>query len=218
MRQLPGTLIDGDGRGSDGPLAIGKLSRGSSGRQEFWNAWEASLAILAESALYGSTDSGAGLRLVERRWILVDHPLKDVEHRVARTKKCRLSCQHLVHDSGQRELVAARVDFIGLAQCLLGRHVAGRAHQRRVCRQRCPIDLFELGNAEVQHLDELRKGTVSAQKDVPWLQISMHHTRAMRRGQRLADLRSQRQRLRQRQDSLTPKQRRQIFAVEKLHH
>ena len=86
---------------------------------------------LGQRAADHAVDRGHGRRAGERRRLLVERGVQDLDDVAAAER--RAAREHLEQDGARREQIAARVD--GLARHLLGRHVARRAHHHPGARQ-----------------------------------------------------------------------------------
>ncbi len=104
--------------------------------------------------------------------------------------KRRRAREHLVQNDAHRIQICAVID--GLAARLLGRHVFGRAHHGVEPRERLLVRArlldFHLGDAEIEHLDEVIAAIFGDQHDVVWLQIAMHDAGGVGSRQRVGDL------------------------------
>ena len=99
----------------------------------------------------------------------------------------RLAGEEVVADAAQRIEVRAPVHI--LAESHLGRHVGRRPGDEARLREVCPPARGHvLHEAEVHDLYEVRLAPVSAEKDVPWLDVAVHEARAVRFGERAARL------------------------------
>jgi hypothetical protein len=105
-----------------------------------------------------------------------------------------------------------------LALALLGAHVRGRADDQagaRLVRLRSAV-AGELGDAEVEHLDEVLVVAADDEIDVLGLEVAVDDALLVRRRQRRAALGHDGQRVLERQPGATDA-RRQRLAVEELH-
>ena len=117
--------------------------------------------------------------------------------------------QQLVGDDADRVDVAARVD-LG-AEELLGRHVAGRAHDLAHLRQRRGIDARD---AEIADLD----APVVVDQDVRGLDVAVHDALLVRVAQPVEELADHLPDLLQREVRLLLHVLEQRLAVHQLHH
>ncbi len=150
------------------------------------------LRILGETAFDDPAHGGGGLRrrLRERLRLLANDRHERLGARLP--LEGALARGHLVEDRAERELVRAEVHR--LPARLLGRHVAGRAHDRSRFGRRGDRGrkdggvlgrrLGQLGQAEVEDLDV----AVLRDHQVLGLQVPMDDAGAMRLGQSLGDL------------------------------
>ena len=133
-------------------------------------------------------DSGPQSR--DRFGIVVEHGRERVDARVL--LECAPARGHLVEDGSERELVRPEID--GLPSRLLRRHVAGGADdvsgERRRGRFRgglCPLARVALkgaGEAEIHDLDE----PFPRDHDVGRLQVAVHDSGVVGRGEPVGDL------------------------------
>jgi hypothetical protein len=126
----------------------------------------------------------------------------------------------VVEHAAQRVQIAAVIDVAGAA-ALLGRHVHGRAHDRRGVRLHLAVGVVrQLGDAEVEDLGALAAGdlAVGDQEDVLGLEVAVDDAAAVRGVQRRGDLAQQPQRLLGRQPTVPLEPRVEGLALEELHH
>ena len=122
---------------------------------------------------------GVGAREAQGRGLLLY--VLEGERRRRRRLEGRVAGEHLVENHAEAVDVGARIDVV--VGALLGRHVARRADQRaglgeRVERARGV--LLQLGDAEVQHLDEQRVVVVAREDDVRGLEVAVDDAAAVR--------------------------------------
>ncbi len=124
--------------------------------------------------------------------------------------------QHLVGHHAERIDVGATIH--GATRGLLGRHVARVAEGHAQAGGRgVALGLDQLGQAEIEQLDEARPTPARGQEDVARAQIAMHVAHRVRLHQRLAELG---QHVHDGPDGLRPGARQQVgqrLAVEQLH-
>ena len=98
--------------------------------------------------------------------------------------------EHLEEDHAQRIDVGAVVD-VGPTLALLGRHVVGRSHDGAGARlvRREVVGVRQLGQAEVQHLDEVLDAVALDEEDVLWLEIAVDDAVAVGGVEGVRDLR-----------------------------
>src|SRR6478735_3207217 len=118
-------------------------------------------------------------------WRLV-HMLREDAHEVVGIER-QATAGQLIKNHTERVNVTAMID--GLPRGLLGGHVVWRAEHRACARElRAFRGRRDLGDAEVQNLDEIALPAAIDQENVVRLQITMNDVRGMRGGQTLGDL------------------------------
>ena len=120
--------------------------------------------------------------------------------------------QHLEEHHAEAVEIAAPVELA--AAQLLGAHVFGRAEEHAGAGQG---HAAHLGDAEVEHLDELVVAPARHQHHVRGLEIAMHHAAGVRLGERFADLRGDVDRARRRQTARLLDGVPEVAPVEMLH-
>ena len=131
-----------------------------------------------------------------------------------RRRERQLARQHLEQRAAEREDVGAPVD--GRSRRGLGRHVAGRADDRRLERLRHLELAGGARHTEVEHLD-VRVVAATDEHDVRRLQIAVHDVARMRDGDGLGDAPSDLERGDDRQRGRRLEHRRQRLAIDELH-
>ena len=114
------------------------------------------------------------------------------------TAEQRLTAEQLVHDRAERVDVAALIDRH--AAGLLGRHVRGRADHRAGRGLKADVLVVavdQLGDTEVEQLDQLAAIRGRRDHDVVGLEIAVDHADGVRGAEPIADLHEHRERARQ---------------------
>jgi hypothetical protein len=140
-----------------------------------------------------------------------DHELEQ------RAAERRPTGAQLVDHAAERVDVGPVID-LGRIDTLLRRHVKGRAKHVAALGQARRHGGDELGNAEIEDLDQLAAGLGGDQVDVPRLEVAVDHIGGVGGVQREAELPADVEDERERQASLAVEPRRQALAVQVLHH
>ena len=133
----------------------------------------------------------------------------------------RLTAEDEVESDPDRPDVGPVVD---LARELLGRHVAGRAEEVGLRRERRDLGADErparngLGQAEVQHLHDVLAAAHLCQEQVRRLDVAMDDACLVRLGERIASLEDVAERLLDGERALAGDLRPEVHSREPLHH
>ncbi|MFM2417005.1 MAG: hypothetical protein RL385_1728 [Pseudomonadota bacterium] len=108
----------------------------------------------------------------------VQHRVNELRHTFAR--KRRHASDELVKDGTQRPDVCATVQVL-VGTELLGRHVQRRSHKGRRARELAPRTVvgLQLGNAEIEHLEQWSAALTAGKEEVLRLEIPVHDAQAM---------------------------------------
>jgi hypothetical protein len=109
---------------------------------------------------------------------------------------------------------------VGIPLRLLGRHVAGGAEQLAGAGDRGAglVGVEQLGDPEVEHLDEVGAVAAPGEEQVRGLEVAVDDVAGVRRREAAAGLDDERDRAPDRQRARAREQGRQILAFEVLHH
>ena len=152
----------------------------------------------------------------------LDRPLRQVLDQdlpVALADERHAPDEHLVEADPERVDVGAVID-VGATLALLGRHVRRRAEHEpgaRAVRAEGALVAGQLGDAEIEELDEVLVAAARRQDDVVGLEIAVDDAGLVRRGERIRDLERDRQRPLGRQRRLGPDHLRQGDPRQVLH-
>ena len=139
-----------------------------------------------------------------------------IQHRVAGGgAKRRAADQHLVDERAERIDVGARVGRS--AQHLLRRHVLRRPHRHPRVGEARGLGRHVAGDAEVEHLHEVRLAVARDQEDVLGLEIAVNDAAPVRGPERATDLDRDAHHPRRVELSLVGQDVREVHALEVLH-
>ncbi len=169
--------------------------------------------ILLQAALDHRDEQRRHPRRGQRRRLVRD-PHRQVDQRLAGER--RLAGGELAQDHAERPDVAARVARLRRAQ-LLRRHVVRRAHDV-VGAGEVAVLAMRLGDAEVEHLDEVRAVGTLGEEQIARLEVAMDDAERVGLGERTARLRDVARRDGDRDRATRAQQLRQVATVEPLHH
>ena len=148
------------------------------------------VAILGQRLHAHLLDVGRDVRArvaLRRRLGRLEHVLGEHAHEGLGVER-HVAGQHLVQDAAGGVDVDAMVGLVALG--LLGRHVLGRAEDHPGARQprAALVERRHLGDAEVEHLDEVGPPLARDQVDVLRLHVAVDDALIVRGAERAADL------------------------------